>query len=249
VTLYPGRELDSETGLYYYRNRYYSTELGRFVSRDPIGYQPGDGSLYCFRGSAPTVYLDPSGLTVEVLPPEILGVDTFDTWMRRPLLLGTQKATFGWRDREPISARVLISLPVPFFVCKTCELFLASCTVDRKAVGVTQIFYYKVVRDRLPLQFRGLVDELNAQVEWEETAHEAALLFWITDYSVTGYGVGCDDLLARVNACEAARALQRTIEGSRIAALAATNALIDAIGYQQRLNIRRRAFELAGRLQ
>ncbi len=43
VTLYTGRELDPETGLYCYRNRYYSAELGRFLSRDPIGYERGDG--------------------------------------------------------------------------------------------------------------------------------------------------------------------------------------------------------------
>jgi RHS repeat-associated protein len=30
--------LDNETGLMLYRNRYYHTELGRFVTRDPIGY-------------------------------------------------------------------------------------------------------------------------------------------------------------------------------------------------------------------
>jgi RHS repeat-associated protein len=38
LTVYTGRELDGETGLYYYRNRYYSAELGRFINRDLIGY-------------------------------------------------------------------------------------------------------------------------------------------------------------------------------------------------------------------
>jgi RHS repeat-associated protein len=42
---YTGRQLDAETGLYYYRARLYSPQLGRFVSRDSIGY--GDSySLY-----------------------------------------------------------------------------------------------------------------------------------------------------------------------------------------------------------
>ena len=36
--LYTGREYDSETALYHYRNRSYSAELGRFTGRDPIGY-------------------------------------------------------------------------------------------------------------------------------------------------------------------------------------------------------------------
>ncbi len=34
---FTGQVYDKETGLMLYRNRYYSTELGRFVSRDPIG--------------------------------------------------------------------------------------------------------------------------------------------------------------------------------------------------------------------
>ena len=32
---YTGRELDAETGLYYYRARYYDPAVGRFLSEDP----------------------------------------------------------------------------------------------------------------------------------------------------------------------------------------------------------------------
>jgi len=35
------RHFDAETGLYYYRARYYHPEIGRFFQTDPIGY--GDG--------------------------------------------------------------------------------------------------------------------------------------------------------------------------------------------------------------
>ena len=35
---YTGRRFDIESGLYYYRNRYYDAGLGKFVNRDPIGY-------------------------------------------------------------------------------------------------------------------------------------------------------------------------------------------------------------------
>lgn len=34
---YAGRRFDPETGLYYYRARYYSPQLGRFLQVDPIG--------------------------------------------------------------------------------------------------------------------------------------------------------------------------------------------------------------------
>jgi RHS repeat-associated protein len=42
---YTGRENDN-TGLYYYRARYYSPELQRFISEDPIGFEGGDVNFY-----------------------------------------------------------------------------------------------------------------------------------------------------------------------------------------------------------
>lgn len=60
--LFTGRRLDDETGLYYYRARMYDSELGRFVSRDPIGYWAGDVNLYRYVGNSPLVFFDPTGL-------------------------------------------------------------------------------------------------------------------------------------------------------------------------------------------
>jgi len=59
--LFTGRRLDEETGLYYYRARMYDAALGRFVSRDPIGYEAGDVSLYRYVFNCPIGNLDPSG--------------------------------------------------------------------------------------------------------------------------------------------------------------------------------------------
>ncbi len=42
---YTGSREDLETGLYYFRARYYSAHLGRFISRDPLGFVDGM-SLY-----------------------------------------------------------------------------------------------------------------------------------------------------------------------------------------------------------
>jgi len=38
---FTGRYLDKETGLWYFRARYYSGSLGRFIGRDPLGYVDG----------------------------------------------------------------------------------------------------------------------------------------------------------------------------------------------------------------
>jgi RHS repeat-associated protein len=58
---YTGREKDGETGLYYYRARYYDPKVGRFISEDPIGFAAGDTNLYRYVGNNSTNYTDPSG--------------------------------------------------------------------------------------------------------------------------------------------------------------------------------------------
>ena len=64
---YTTRREDAETGLMYYRNRYYQAGLGRFISRDPISYFSGSLNLYSYCASAPVIAADPTGLAVVVI--------------------------------------------------------------------------------------------------------------------------------------------------------------------------------------
>ncbi|MFA5354797.1 MAG: RHS repeat-associated core domain-containing protein, partial [Thermodesulfovibrionales bacterium] len=59
---YTGREWDSETGLSYYRARYYDAKAGRFISKDPIGFAGGDANLYRYVENNPIKWVDPLGL-------------------------------------------------------------------------------------------------------------------------------------------------------------------------------------------
>ena len=59
--LYAGYRHDPETGLYLARRRYHHPTLGRWTTRDPIGYDDGM-SLYEYVGSGPIVLTDPQGL-------------------------------------------------------------------------------------------------------------------------------------------------------------------------------------------
>jgi RHS repeat-associated protein len=58
---YTGRENDG-TGLYYYRARYYSPEIQRFISEDPIEIATGDVNIYAYVGNNPVRWKDPWGL-------------------------------------------------------------------------------------------------------------------------------------------------------------------------------------------
>jgi len=62
---YTGRENDG-TGLYYYRARYYSPTLNRFIQGDPLG-QAGGLNLYEYVQGNPLNFVDPLGLTTEVV--------------------------------------------------------------------------------------------------------------------------------------------------------------------------------------
>lgn len=59
---YTGREFDPESGLYYYRARYYDANTGRFLSEDPIGFNGGDDNFYRYVSNNPINFIDPLGL-------------------------------------------------------------------------------------------------------------------------------------------------------------------------------------------
>ena len=58
---YTGREFDQETGLYYYRARYYDAAAGRFLQQDPLGFTGGNPNLYAYVEGNPSNLTDPDG--------------------------------------------------------------------------------------------------------------------------------------------------------------------------------------------
>jgi len=57
---YTGREFDSETGVYYYRARYFDSSAGRFLSQDPIRFR-GGVNFYAYTRNNPVVLKDAWG--------------------------------------------------------------------------------------------------------------------------------------------------------------------------------------------
>ena len=57
---YTAREFDGETGLYFYRARYFDPSSGRFSNEDPIGFRAGT-NFYSYAANSPTNTTDPLG--------------------------------------------------------------------------------------------------------------------------------------------------------------------------------------------
>ena len=58
---FTARERDAESGLMFYRARYYDPKIGRFISEDPIGFEGKDLNLYRYVYNGPLLGTDPTG--------------------------------------------------------------------------------------------------------------------------------------------------------------------------------------------
>ena len=59
---FTGKDLDPDTGLYYFNARWYDSDIGRFISEDPIKYGL---NWYTYAISNPLMYVDLTGLSAK----------------------------------------------------------------------------------------------------------------------------------------------------------------------------------------
>jgi len=80
---------DDDLGLQYMWNRWYDPQLGRFISRDPLGLGSDGLNLYAYAKDNPLGFIDPFGLCAEKLTTaQTLGSGAID-WHRDPGLLAS----------------------------------------------------------------------------------------------------------------------------------------------------------------
>jgi len=82
--LYTGHQGDAETGLYYFKARYYDPETGRFISVDPAegqDDQPASYNKYLYAYANPMLYVDPDG-RIALLNDAANLLGDFNGWLR-----------------------------------------------------------------------------------------------------------------------------------------------------------------------
>jgi RHS repeat-associated protein len=89
---YTSRERDGRTGLYHYRARSYSPELGRFTTPDPAG-RVGGFNLYAYASNDPASFNDPYGLWPQWLNDAVA--------RGRDVVSEATTSALGWADQYP----------------------------------------------------------------------------------------------------------------------------------------------------
>jgi RHS repeat-associated protein len=111
---YTGQRLDAETGLMYYKNRYYVTGLGRFMSRDQIEYQDSI-NLYEYVRSRPIRFVDPlgNGICGDNIPKGCIVIDVTPT---------------KYEERKTCDGKK-VSFPIEWTCTYSCDGTVGSITV------------------------------------------------------------------------------------------------------------------------
>jgi len=123
--LYSGYHLDTETGLYSVRHRYYHPTLGRWLSRDQIGYSP---TFYEYVKASPVFLVDPFGL--EGVLPRLEVAETLKLDYSQDGL-----------SREMITPKVRAAVEAQLADYKNKKIYVPKSLVDEGTMGASNFAY------------------------------------------------------------------------------------------------------------
>ena len=154
---FTGQYIDSETGAMYFRGRMYLPPLGRFMSRDPLGYVDG---LSLYAGYFVPNKVDPSGFIDE---DDFTPVDPSD-----PDVTGEDASTTG---KFEIKKKTHTTSCLPTFDCSCKGEIKWTCHTKTKEATVKITIFFKV---------RNNLGGMNAGLLQHEYVHSQIYQHWKT---------------------------------------------------------------------
>ncbi len=134
---YAGKRVDEETGLVFFGLRYYDSEVGRWISQDPLGFEDGP-NLYAYLHHNPLAYFDAFGLYTTPLEASLITHKKFESGIfhSHPIKAGVK--TFPLKIRQPeYSARY--HLNQGFIDPKTGDVFNRPNLPDKRITFINGI--------------------------------------------------------------------------------------------------------------
>ncbi len=171
---YTGREFDSETGLYYYRARYYDVSAGRFLSEDPISFWAGI-NFYPYVLNNPVNLVDPYGLesgNLNNLVPGPNGEGTTSAPLSRKKCgcgQGRGKSAGGFLAAVPLAlGAAAADGPIPAGDAIGIAMLLAAAASTPRAVPIP-------VDDAVPRELPRCTEDDRDGECWEQYARDVAI--------------------------------------------------------------------------
>ena len=164
--MYTGQRFDPETDLNYYKNRYYDTIFGRFISRDPIGYRAGSMGLYEYVGSSIMKYVDPFGFDRLISSYEVIT----SAWA--PSATGWTGWYPDWQAARVWFTNLFCGCRIDWLATRECKILIFTRKVqevevwakDMPFIGITDETYEtyeKLGRKSTQRRFRVVCRKLN----------------------------------------------------------------------------------------